>query len=65
MTNSRRSPLGYDQRLEAYYADEVLFIDNRPQTDIRDGYEAQRLAEAALASLAAGRTVDLRDGWQP
>ncbi|MFC3629394.1 Gfo/Idh/MocA family oxidoreductase [Paracoccus angustae] len=65
MTNSRRSPLGYDQRLEAHCAGEVLFIDSRPQTDIRDGYEAQRLAEAALASLAAGRTVDLRDGWQP
>ena len=111
MTNNRRSPLGYDQRLEAHCAAEVLFIDNRPQTDvriagpsgqltappmdyfiarfeaayraemeafaawlqggpaplagIRDGYEAQRLAEAAIASIATGQPVDLRGGWQP
>ncbi|WP_278185015.1 Gfo/Idh/MocA family protein [Paracoccus sediminis] len=111
MTNNRRSPLGYDQRLEAHCAAEVLFIDNRPQSDvrvsgpagqltaapmdyfiarfdgayraemaafaawlnggpaplagIRDGYEAQRLAEAALRSIATGQPVDLRGGWQP
>jgi myo-inositol 2-dehydrogenase / D-chiro-inositol 1-dehydrogenase len=111
MTNNRRSPLGYDQRLEAHCADEVLFIDNRPQTDIRiagpsgqmtappmdyfiarfevayraemqafvawlqggpaplagirDGYEAQRLAEAAVVSIATGQPVDLRNDWRP
>ena len=35
MSNNRRGPLGYDQRLEAHCANEVLFIDNRPQSDIR------------------------------
>ncbi|MFC3167456.1 Gfo/Idh/MocA family protein [Paracoccus fontiphilus] len=111
MTNNRRGPLGYDQRLEAHCASEVLFIDNRPQTDIRiagpagqrtappmdyfiarfeaayraemeafaawlqggpaplagirDGYEAQRLAEAALMSIATGQPVDVGGGWHP
>ena len=111
MINSRRGPLGYDQRLEAHCAGEVLFIDNRPQSDIRiagpkgslsappqdyfitrfesayraemeafvahlrggppplagiaDGYQAQRLAEAALASIRTGRPIALDAGWTP
>ncbi|MDE3027192.1 MAG: Gfo/Idh/MocA family oxidoreductase [Paracoccaceae bacterium] len=111
MINNRRGPLGYDQRLEAHCAGEVLFIDNRPQTDIRiagpagaltappmdyfiarfeaayraemvafvemiekgtaplagirDGLEAQRLAEAALASITTGQPVTLTPDWQP
>lgn len=111
MINNRRGPLGYDQRLEAHCASEVLFIDNRPQTDIRiagaagalsappmdyfisrfeaayraemeafvamlregttplagirDGLEAQRLAEAALVSIATGQPVTLTPNWQP
>ena len=111
MVNNRRGPLGYDQRLEAHCAGEVLFIDNRPQTDIRiagpqgalsappmdyfiarfarayaaemaafvahlrggpaplagirDGLEAQRLAEAALVSIASGQSVTLTPNWQP
>ncbi|MGG7518106.1 Gfo/Idh/MocA family protein [Allorhizobium undicola] len=111
MSNNRRGPLGYDQRLEAHCAREVLFIDNRPQTDIRiassagelraqpmdyfisrfeaayrsemvdfiamirdgakplatirDGLEAQRLAEAALVSIASGAPVRLSADWKP
>lgn len=111
MSNNRRGPLGYDQRLEAHCAQEVLFIDNRPQADIRiagtsgtlsaspmdyfitrferayraemeafvallrhgepvlagirDGYEAQRLAEAALISIASGQSVELTPDWRP
>jgi myo-inositol 2-dehydrogenase / D-chiro-inositol 1-dehydrogenase len=111
MSNNRRGPLGYDQRLEAHCANEVLFIDNRPRSDlriagpagalsappmdyfisrfeaayraemvafgemirtgaaplagIRDGLEAQRLAEAALVSIATGAPVALSPDWQP
>ncbi|MBO9436985.1 Gfo/Idh/MocA family oxidoreductase [Ruegeria sp. R13_0] len=111
MSNNRRGPLGYDQRLEAHCANEVLFIDNRPQNDIRiaaasgllsappmdyfiarfeiayraemlafvdmirngtkplanvrDGLEAQRLAEAALISINTGHPVKLTPDWQP
>lgn len=111
MSNSRRGPMGYDQRLEAHCAHESLFIDNGPQTDIRiatsagemkappqdyfierfarayademgdfvamirdgkaplatirDGLEAQRLAEAAIVSIKTGQPVDLSPTWQP
>lgn len=111
IANNRRAPLGYDQRLEAHCAREVLFIDNRPANDvriagpegtrtappmdyfisrfaeayraemvafaaliregtpplatIRDGLEAQRLAEAAIASIRTGQPVALNPGWTP
>lgn len=111
MSNSRRSPLGYDERLEAHCAGEVLFIDNRPRTDIRiegvagslrappmdyfisrfadayrlemeafvaflrggpaplggirDGVEAQRLAEATLVSIRTGQPIALDARWTP
>lgn len=111
IASSRRSALGYDQRLEAHCAREVLFIDNRPVSDIRiagpegmlsappmdyfisrfaeayraemagfaslirdgtpplatirDGLQAQRLAEAALASIRTGRPVTLTPDWMP
>lgn len=111
MANSRRGPLGYDQRLEAHCAGEVLFLDNGassnvrianrdgarvappqdyfisrferayrdemrafivylrggdvPLADIRDGLEAQRLAEAALASISLGQPVHLSPDWTP
>lgn len=111
MINNRRGPLGYDQRLEAHCAGEVLFIDNKPQNEIRiasaegsrtsppqdyfitrfedayraemeafvehlrggapplagidDGYEAQRLAEAAIASIREGRPIIMHPDWLP
>ncbi|WP_297111017.1 Gfo/Idh/MocA family oxidoreductase [uncultured Devosia sp.] len=110
MANSRRGPLGYDQRLEAHCSHEVLFIDNgadsnvriasaegaltappkdyfitrfasaysaemeafltwlrggpAPLATIRDGLEAQRLAEASLQSIISGLPVELTPGWQ-
>jgi myo-inositol 2-dehydrogenase/D-chiro-inositol 1-dehydrogenase len=45
LSNSRRGPFGYDQRLEAHRADEVLFIDNRPQTDVRIAGPSGALSE--------------------
>lgn len=111
MSNNRRGPLGFDQRLEAHCAEEVLFIGNHRQSDvriatptgelsappmdyfisrfddayrqemiafiemiqhgtkplanIRDGYEAQRLAEAALESIKTGLPITLNNNWQP
>ncbi|RJL06690.1 Gfo/Idh/MocA family oxidoreductase [Paracoccus siganidrum] len=104
----RRGPMGYDQRLEALCANEVLSVGNQPQSTlsitsaegmlsappenyfierfaqayrdemaafvalirdgtpplagIRDGYEAQRLVEAALQSAKTGQVVRLEGG---
>lgn len=111
MSNSRRGPMGYDQRLEAHCARVSLFIDNGRQNDIRiatasgetkappqdyfierfaaayraeiedfvamirdgkaplatirDGLEAQRLAEAAIVSIATGQPVAVSQDWHP
>lgn len=35
VTNCRRGPMGYDQRLEALCSEEVLWVENRPQTTLR------------------------------
>ncbi|WP_210270211.1 inositol 2-dehydrogenase [Aureimonas sp. ME7] len=35
VTNCRRGPMGYDQRLEALCSEEVLWVENRPQTTMR------------------------------
>lgn len=110
MVNCRRAPFGYDQRLEALCAREVLFVDNRPANSvrianehgfrsappmnyfierfaaayraemeafvlmittgeaplagIRDGLEAQRIAEAAIVSMDTERPVTLTPDWQ-
>lgn len=111
MVNCRRAPFGYDQRLEALCAREVLYVENRPQrgvtiadaggfhssapmnyfierfadayraemtafidlietgqpplAGIRDGLEAQRLAEAAIVSMNSRMPVDLDADWHP
>lgn len=111
MVNCRRSPFGYDQRLEALCAREVLYVENRPARSvtiasaegfraapplnyfierfseayrdemtafvalvetgqkplagIRDGLEAQRLAEAALVSMQTGKPVKISPDWWP
>lgn len=111
MVNCRRAPFGYDQRLEALCAREVLYVENRPQSSvmiasvdgflaappmnyfierfadayrnemvafaemiqsakaplagIRDGLEAQRLAEAAIVSMNTGMPVPLSANWRP
>ncbi|SLN62542.1 Inositol 2-dehydrogenase [Aquimixticola soesokkakensis] len=111
ITACRRGPMGYDQRLEALCAAEVLAVENQPQhqmtiarpegkttaapenyfierfrqayrdeihafvdlirdgtaplAGIRDGYEAQRLVEAALVSCQTGAPVAFGADWQP
>jgi len=111
ITACRRGPMGYDQRLEALCANEVLNVENQPQNvlsistpagklqtapenyfieryrqayrdemnafvdliksgkhplaGIYDGYEAQRLVEAALASMQSGQVISLASGWTP
>lgn len=111
ITACRRGPMGYDQRLEALCAQEVLNVANQPQTHmsitdqngtrfappenyfierfrqayaaemlafvdllqngtaplagIRDGYEAQRLVEAALQSCQTGLPVAFGAEWTP
>lgn len=108
ITACRRGPMGYDQRLEALCAGEVLTVGNQPQSTlsitspqgmlsappenyfierfaqayrdemaafvalirdgtpplagIRDGYEAQRLVEAAVQSAKTGQVVRLEGG---
>ena len=111
ITACRRGPMGYDQRLEALCAREVLAIENQPQSmlvlstpegrrtaapenyfierfrqayrdeinafvaliengeaplaGIRDGYEAQRLVEAAIVSMNTGQAVRFGTSWVP
>ena len=111
ITACRRGPMGYDQRLEALCANEVLTIGNQPQSmlsvacptgglqsppenyfierftqayrdemaafvammrdgipphaGIRDGYEAQRLVEAAIVSARTGQPIQYGKDWRP
>lgn len=111
VVNCRRGPMGYDQRIEALCAREVLRVENVAQTTlriedgqgarsdppmnyfidrfaqayrdemddfvamiregrtplatIRDGLEAQRLAEAAIVSLESGQAVAFNEEWRP
>ena len=111
MVNCRRAPFGYDQRLEALCEREVLYVANRPQSDLviasaagfttsppqnyfierfagayraemegfvdllrqgtpplaglTEGLEAQRIAEAAMASLHRGVPVAIDAAWTP
>ncbi|WP_051521051.1 Gfo/Idh/MocA family oxidoreductase [Rubellimicrobium mesophilum] len=58
-------------RFEAAYRTEMAaFVEMvrsaaAPLAGIRDGIEAQRLAEAALVSIATGAPVALTPDWQP
>jgi len=76
MSNNRRGPLGYDQRLEAHCANEVLYIDNRPQNDIRIASAAGALSappmdyfiarfEAAYRAEMVAFVDMIRDGTKP
>lgn len=111
VVNCRRGPMGYDQRIEALCASEVLRVGNVPQTTlriedgqgaheappmnyfidrfaqayrdeiddfvgmirdgrtplatVRDGLEAQRLAEAAIVSLNTRQAVAFHPEWRP
>lgn len=48
----------------------LAFVDmirngTKPLANVRDGLEAQRLAEAALISINTGHPVKLTPDWQP
>ncbi|NSY40424.1 inositol 2-dehydrogenase [Leisingera sp. ANG59] len=65
VTNCRRGPMGYDQRLEALCSDEVLFVENQPQSTVRivrpegattappENYFLDRFAQAYRDEMAA------------
>jgi myo-inositol 2-dehydrogenase / D-chiro-inositol 1-dehydrogenase len=65
-------PLNYfiERFADAYRAEMVAFVDMQetgatPLAGMQDGLEAQRLAEAAMVSMASGKVVQLGSGWQP
>lgn len=76
VTNCRRGPMGYDQRLEALCANEVLFVENRPQTTVRiarpdgvtsappENYFLDRFAQAYRDEMTAFVAM-LRTGAPP
>ena len=65
MNNCRRAPFGYDQRLEALCAKEVLYVENRPKDSVMIGsaqgftsappmnYFIERFADAYRAEMVA------------
>jgi myo-inositol 2-dehydrogenase/D-chiro-inositol 1-dehydrogenase len=65
LSNARRAPFGYDQRLEALCAKEWLAVDNAPQTTVRradaagflapppENYFIERFARAYAAEIDA------------
>ena len=66
------TPLNYfiERFAGAYRAEMNAFVDmittgSTPLATIRDGLEAQRLAEAALVSMKTGTPVQLFPDWHP
>ena len=53
----------YRAEMEAFAA--LIREGAPPLAMIRDGLEAQRLAEAAIASIRTGRPVTLTPDWTP
>ncbi len=65
-------PMNYfiERFAEAYRAEMAAFVDmietgRKPLASMRDGLEAQRLAEAALASMKSGLPVSFSTDWRP
>ncbi len=58
-------------RFEAAYRDdmrafvEMLRHGTPPLAGIRDGFEAQRMAEAAILSMRTGLPMTITPDWQP
>jgi myo-inositol 2-dehydrogenase/D-chiro-inositol 1-dehydrogenase len=65
-------PMNYFiERFAQAYADEIaafvamIETGKKPLAEIRDGLEAQRLAEAAIVSMKTGQPVDVHPSWRP
>ncbi|MFK0206462.1 inositol 2-dehydrogenase [Agrobacterium sp. NPDC090283] len=65
-------PMNYfiERFADAYRAEMSAFVDvietgRAPLAGIRDGLEAQRLAEAAIASMTRRMPIDIEANWQP
>ncbi len=65
-------PMNYfiERFADAYRDEMTAFVDLietgcKPLAGIRDGLEAQRLAEAAIVSMRTGQPVAIRPDWQP
>jgi myo-inositol 2-dehydrogenase/D-chiro-inositol 1-dehydrogenase len=65
-------PMNYfiERFADAYRMEIAAFVDliengKKPLAGMRDGLEAQRLAEAALASMKSGLPVRLEANWRP
>lgn len=68
----RAPPMAYfiERFAQAYAAEMEAFVamiqeGRAPLADLHDGVEAQRLAEAALASIASGAPVAVSPQWHP
>lgn len=53
----------YREEITAFV--EMIETGKKPLADIRDGLEAQRLAEAAIVSMKTGQPVDVDPSWRP
>lgn len=65
-------PMNYfiERFAEAYRLEMIAFVDmleqgQTPLAGMRDGLEAQRLAEAAVVSMESGQPVHLDPEWKP
>lgn len=58
-----RYSAGY--RFEMFAFIDMIIEGKEPLAGIKDGLEAQRLAEAALVSFKTGQVVDLGSDWMP
>lgn len=61
MNNCRRAPFGYDQRLEALCAKEVLYVENRPKDSVMIG-SAQGFTSAPPMNYFIERFADAYHG---
>jgi myo-inositol 2-dehydrogenase/D-chiro-inositol 1-dehydrogenase len=53
----------YSEEITAFV--EMIETGKKPLADIRDGLEAQRLAEAAIVSMRSGQPVEVDPSWRP
>jgi myo-inositol 2-dehydrogenase/D-chiro-inositol 1-dehydrogenase len=53
----------YREEITAFV--EMIETGKKPLAEIRDGLEAQRLAEAAIVSMKTGQPVDVDPSWRP